>query len=171
MRVQISRSPRLLNGFWCFLVQNEGEVLLVSFLVFSETVWELKLLKCEELVEKVSKCRGYLLTSPMFQYLFRVGMATKIMEICNIMSGNFVGFKKHYLAFAHPNMSFQLSKEKICGYFKFHMLDSLCGTGSPGTGTTGLSSYFCVLCWTFFFFPFRNERVVYSLQHNNPERK
>ena len=104
--------------------------MLVSFLVFSATVWELKLLKCEELVEKVSKCRGYLLTSPVFQYLFRVGMATKIMEICNIMSGNFVGFEQHYLAFAHPNMSFQLPTEKICGYFQYPI-------PSPGTGTPG----------------------------------
>ena len=31
-QLQTTRSPRLLNGFWCFLVQNEEEVLLVSFL-------------------------------------------------------------------------------------------------------------------------------------------
>ena len=30
--VQTTRSPRLFNGFQCFLVQNEAEVLLVSFL-------------------------------------------------------------------------------------------------------------------------------------------
>ena len=32
MQLQTTRSPRLLNGFCCFLVQNEEEVLLVSFL-------------------------------------------------------------------------------------------------------------------------------------------
>ena len=32
LQLQTTRSPRLLNGFWCFLVQNEEEVLLVLFL-------------------------------------------------------------------------------------------------------------------------------------------
>ena len=32
MQLQTSRSPRLLNGFWCILVQNEEENLLVLFL-------------------------------------------------------------------------------------------------------------------------------------------
>ena len=32
MHVQTTRSPRLFNGFQSFLVQNEAEVLLVSFL-------------------------------------------------------------------------------------------------------------------------------------------
>ena len=32
MQLQTTRSPRLLNGFWCFLVQNEEEILLVLFL-------------------------------------------------------------------------------------------------------------------------------------------
>ena len=32
MQLQTTRSPRLLNGFWCFFMQNEEEVLLVSFL-------------------------------------------------------------------------------------------------------------------------------------------
>ena len=31
-QLQTTRSPRLLNGFWCFLVQNEEEILLVLFL-------------------------------------------------------------------------------------------------------------------------------------------
>ena len=31
-QLQTTRSPRLLNGFWCFLVQNKEEVLPVSFL-------------------------------------------------------------------------------------------------------------------------------------------
>ena len=31
-QLQTTRSLRLLNGFWCFLVQNEEEVLLASFL-------------------------------------------------------------------------------------------------------------------------------------------
>ena len=31
-QLQTTRSPRLLNGFRCFLVQNEGEILLVLFL-------------------------------------------------------------------------------------------------------------------------------------------
>ena len=35
MHVQTTRSPRLFNGFQCFLVQNEAEVLLVSFLQFT----------------------------------------------------------------------------------------------------------------------------------------
>ena len=35
--LQSTRSRRLLNGFWCFLVQNEEEILLVLFL--SSTVY------------------------------------------------------------------------------------------------------------------------------------
>ena len=35
MHVQTSRSQRLSNGFQSFLLQNEGEVLLVSFLDFT----------------------------------------------------------------------------------------------------------------------------------------
>ena len=31
-KLQSTRSPRLSNGFWCFLVQNEAGTLLVSFL-------------------------------------------------------------------------------------------------------------------------------------------
>jgi len=32
MQLQTTRSPRLLNGFGCFWMQNEEEVLLVLFL-------------------------------------------------------------------------------------------------------------------------------------------
>ena len=34
LHVQTARSPRLFDGFQCFLVQNEAEVLLVLFLRF-----------------------------------------------------------------------------------------------------------------------------------------
>ena len=64
MHVQTTRSPRLLNGFWCFLVQNKGEVQLVLFLSFPTTSSQLKLFKKKEQAEKVSNKRGNLLTSP-----------------------------------------------------------------------------------------------------------
>ena len=41
MHVQTSRSQRLFNGFQSFLVQNEGEVLLVSFLDFTVSCFHL----------------------------------------------------------------------------------------------------------------------------------
>ena len=34
MQLQTTCSPRLLNGFWCFLVQNEEEILFVLLLFF-----------------------------------------------------------------------------------------------------------------------------------------
>ena len=64
MHVQTLRSPRLLNGFWWFLLQNKGEVFFVLFLSFPTTSSQLKLFKSKEQVENVSKKRGNLLTSP-----------------------------------------------------------------------------------------------------------
>ena len=45
MHLQTSRSQRLFNGFQCFLVQNEGEVLLVSFLDSTGSCFRLRCTK------------------------------------------------------------------------------------------------------------------------------
>ena len=51
MHVQTSRSQRLFNGFQSFLVQNEGEVLLVSFLDSTVSCFHLRWTKTSDVVK------------------------------------------------------------------------------------------------------------------------
>ena len=53
MRLQITRSLRLLNGFGWFLVRNEGVVLLVLFLYFTVLCLQVKWTKTLSVVWKV----------------------------------------------------------------------------------------------------------------------
>ena len=65
MHVQTSRSQRLFNGFQCFLVQNEGEVLLVSFLHSTVSCFHLRWTKTSDEVKNYdfTKCFSQMCTS------------------------------------------------------------------------------------------------------------
>ena len=123
-KLQSTRSPRLSNGFWWFLVQNEAEVLLVSFLYF--TAFEFWLKNNEHLARSWKSC------FPVVYWLFamfdsamqaRSTLRSRIYIIRTYIAGMLdTSLAKQFFCL-HTNFQFPTLKNKICSVIRVsHML-------------------------------------------------
>ena len=126
MHIETSRSRRLFYGFQCFLVQNEGVVLLVSFLDSTVAVFHWRWTKTSDEVKKYdftkhfSQSLGYTENEIHSDY---VGKNTEILKIIISITG---GSLNTTSPTTPPSMVIIGPIEKLAGPYNHHTRCSEC---------------------------------------------